>query len=405
MSMAEALPERPSALQTQQQLVRLVLERGLPVLEGVPELEPAEGHSGVMGLVFNDDQMGHAVCRRVWDRLGDPGGGDTDFRDRSGLSLRTQQSAGVFTEGPLEIEGSLERAEALGRELRMRLMRLGHVGAHHVEYLGPEDPTWDAQNLVYTHAYRYPINRRLTEYEYWFTFGRAVGSVGNFREVATPALANTRTGRNWSAEHCKELAVNPRQLREGMKWVAMERAHLGYSTVAVARAPHDLNGPWEDLTIAIHPYYVAKQFREYYGDTNLSPKEQALQWAWIEDHVSPCAFVDIPDGVYGTHKGLQVAILSARSATTEDGKNGPFSIGIALFDPKTGSFPWIAPFPMLSQTARGIAFASYYNLATETLYWHEDDTIVHRGPLTQATILGQLPRESQVERYYQEALR
>lgn len=369
---------------------------GVPSVKGDVCLSPAAlgAFEGVMALVTADAPNGNRaiVFRGIEERRGNPGAGDADFIDRSGLyTIENGEVAKVVVEG-----AEKEPDDFIATLPPHRRYKL----------LGREDPAlvWEGDTL---HMFDTIAVSDEEETMYYYTVGHAAGpSISELRAQALPFAASGK----------KELCFDATEgaaVRGGL----LEQAYLGYSTIARYRTPSGVSGEFVDTKITLIPQYAKEYFGGSYSYDHLPDN---VAWSWIKEHASPCAmvppeYIDIdPEHILGLK--ASVVVMSARSASHEstDGKvvQGPFRVGLGLVvseaeSPHFGEFLWVSPLPaFIEQTPCNITFASDCKFDNDgmTIFAHIDDTLVCQYHFTWAEIAKQLPTASELRAFVDQRL-
>ncbi len=244
-------------------------------------------------------------------------------------------------------------------------------------FMGLEDPDiWiDEENkihLYYTIAYKL-----INEDEFVTYLGHAEGEDLDSLAATEPVLSDLSNIE--VVVGFKEVAISPKvfdfgrvNLVESGYWSGLRNERA--STIIAAKTK-DMGRSWEFLKTVADP--------------------TKLGYAWANGHLSPGPI--FPES-FISHKDLLVGIVNGREKTKEvNGQKifGRFSIGLMLFNPRTGEIPWISSKPLISDPeARTITFASDFlrlNKNSGILYAHVDDSFVRAYKIDARKLIKFLP--------------
>lgn len=241
-------------------------------------------------------------------------------------------------------------------------------------FIGLEDPDiWvDEQKLrhvYFTLAFKYK-----NKISYDIYLGHAQGDSIERLEATPPILSPI--GK--TIEGFKEVAISPKVNKSRINLTEVEivdkKEH--FSAIAAVKAD-DMGKPWKYIKIAINPH--------------------KLPYSWCNGHMSPCTFLPRD---FVTIDDLLVGVINGRERERViDGQEvyGKFRVGLCLFDPKTGSIPWVSPKPLIEDPkARTITFASDFLQTSKNegiLYAHVNDSFVRAYKINANKLLKFLPNE------------
>ncbi len=226
-------------------------------------------------------------------------------------------------------------------------------------FIGLEDPDIFIENNL-IHVF-FTIAYKLTNKPGYMTYlGHAQGNSLYNLEATQPVMSPNINNNFYGF---KEVAISPEKYSFGRINLA-ESFHRtesseGHSVIISAKAKN-MSKPWQFIKIVVHPVDI--------------------KYKWIEYDTSPCCMLPRD---FITLDSLLVAIINGREKPAYINNKkvcGRFTIGLALFDPKTGNIPWISDRPLIDDTsARNIVFASDFLRLDKNngiLYAHIDDSYI-----------------------------
>ena len=337
-------------------------------------LQPSEY---IMAVAVNPDihMPLSGVARIVTKRQGDVA--IAGYVDHSELHKVTRTYPGQWNVGKqLSISGLEEKIRAIYPD--------------NTDFVGLEDPdivvdTDGVIHLFFTIPFIGPTNK--------IYLGHAKGSSLDTLKMQEPVMRplNTTTSHGEPfVRGFKELCPSPPD-STGTSHHLVESNDLlesiSYSTIAITNAK-SLDGPWEFAGDVVHPAELTTIYAKYVKNNNA--------YEWCGEHVSPCRLIPKDFIVSGRYR---IGILNGRERS-KDGVYGKFRPGLFLYDPETGTVPWVDPSPLFDDlNARTIIFASDLVVnekaigrpSTITLMTHIDDSYLQEYQISASIIKNRLP--------------
>jgi hypothetical protein len=249
-----------------------------------------------------------------------------------------------------------------------------------MEFIGLEDPDiyFDGKTMHVYYAIAFAFKRN-DENDSVACLGHAQGSSLQTLKATFPVLCSDLT-RPESYSSFKEVAISPVTTNK----TRINLCESGYSDA--------VKGYGISIIIAVR----AESFSEKWKILKTVADPPKMNYAWCQGDLSPGQFF-APD--FLKHKDLLVGIVNGRSAKHREGTkliHGRFSVGLMLFDPKTGEIPWISPEPLISDPdAKTITFASDFvqtDKENGILFAHVDDSFVRAYRLNAKVLKEFLPK-------------
>ncbi len=282
----------------------------------------------------------------------------------------------VKREGDVITPGYLDRSKLFIVESKDRLSwkkvkELGIIGIDKIiqdcnlgdmEFIGLEDPDTFAEKKI-IHVY-FTMAYKLVNQEGFATFlghayGKDLDNLVATKPVLSPDMSNIEKIAGFKEATISPVKHNGKRINLAESGYRVGFGSEGVSTIIAAEA-RDLGKPWKFLGTVVDPAH--------------------MQYEWVKGHVSPVE-IFAPD--FLNHGKLLVGILNGREKTKEiNGRKvfGRFSVGLMLFNPRTGEIPWVSPMPIIDDPdARTITFASDFLRTSKNegiLSCHVDDSFV-----------------------------
>lgn len=278
----------------------------------------------------------------------------------------------IKRKGDVGIAGFLDRSKLFhvessdgfnwkkGKELKIKGIEkvINEIKTDAMDFIGLEDPDIYSENKI-THIY-FTIAFKLSNHPGYSVFlGHAQGKNLNDLTATDPVLSPHYSKNKVIKRGFKEVAISPVKTK-GYR-INLCESGLGIGgTDIVAVKSKNFSKNWQFLKVAADP--------------------MKMKYHWCNGDLSP-AFI-LPKKLI-SHKNFLVTLINGRSASKiHKGQEiyGQFSVGLALFNPRTGEIPWISPEPIISDPqAKTITFASDFiqtDKESGILYAHVDDSFI-----------------------------
>jgi hypothetical protein len=339
---------------------RVHLNEAVSIIEE-PVIKAEGKYKHVMAITL-DARSGYSegVLRCIKSREGDV---DTSgFIDRSILSKVRGNYPDHF-----EILGAIE----IGNQEEV-ITKLSKGGKW--DFLGLEDPDIWIDEEGKTHLFFTMPFRNLKTEQTVIYLGHAVGDDLDSLEMTEPVLYPVTPVHSGA----KEVSIAPKT-EEGYRINLVESSDTlegeSYSVVRSAVA-YDMGKSWQYGKIVLHPA------RDGYP--------------WCAGHMSPGPL--LPEEFVDLGSDRRLGILNGREASTRTGrevKYGVFSVGLMVYNYKSGEVEWISEDPLIiDPDARTITFASdftYLGGNEGILYAHVDDSFVRAYSLNSQALRKMIP--------------
>lgn len=328
----------------------------------------------VMAVVVDHSSRAESgVARIVYERIGDVA--VAGYVDRSNLCAVRRTDTGHWEIGDALVIAGTDRI-------------VSRIQPKDTMFLGLEDPELLTAPGQPTHLFfTMPFAGKGGNRSF---LGHATDAGGRF-VMRRPVLAPIATGDGRGGVYhrsFKELCPAPPNSR-GTSYHLVEswsiRDGISYSTVAVVEAK-SLDAPWQFVRDALHPADVKRIYQEFTAGST--------SYDWCSEHVSPCRLM--PPSFVNAGR-YNIGILNGRSRTA-NGTYGRFLPGLFLYDPETGTVPWVDPYPLFDDpAARTILFVSdvLQEAAADdaTLITHIDDSYIQHYQVSAEFVKERVPRQ------------